>query len=101
MIALMLPAGKPPYTPNRPESVPSSLRRLHRQFGDFVRGRRTQGVPQYKIERKFVQLLELFKDAEIVIKMINKEQPVKYLTEDPTEYFRPFLIDCHLVLTNK
>ena len=29
-LEFMLPAGKPPYTPNRPESVPSSLRRLHR-----------------------------------------------------------------------
>ena len=93
-LEFMLPAGKPPYTPNRPESVPSSLRRLHRQFGEFVRGRRTQGVPQFKIERKFVQLLESIhaEDAEIVIKMINKEQPAKYLTEGLAREAFPGLI---------
>lgn len=81
-LEFVLPAGTPPYTPNRPESTPSSLRKLHRQFGDYVRGARSAGVAQFKIERKFVQLLESIhpSDALIVLKMINKEQPAKYLT---------------------
>ena len=81
-LEFLLPAGTPPYNPNRPESTPSSLRKLHRQFGDYVRGARSAGVAQYKIERKFVQLLESIhpSDALIVLKMINKEQPAKYLT---------------------
>ena len=40
-LEFVLPAGTPPYTPNRPESTPSSLRKLHRQFGDYVRGARS------------------------------------------------------------
>jgi|TARA_B100001057_G_scaffold451797_1_gene495195 hypothetical protein len=93
-LEFLLPAGTPPYTPNRPESTPSSLRRLHRQFGDFVRGRKSQGIPQFKIERRFVQLLESIhaEDAEIVIKMINKEQPCKYLTEGLAKEAFPGLI---------
>ena len=45
------------------------------------------GVAQYKIERKFVQLLESIhpSDALIVLKMINKEQPAKYLTRKLAE----------------
>ena len=83
-LEFLLPAGKPPYTPNRPESVPSSLRRLHMQFGDFVRGARSKGVQQFKIEQRFVMLLESIhaEDALIVLKMINKEQPAKYLTRN-------------------
>ena len=42
-LEFLLPAGTPPYTPNRPESTPSSLRKLHKQFGDFVRGARSKG----------------------------------------------------------
>ena len=37
-LKFVLPEGKPPYNPNKPESVPSTLRKLHRQFGDFVEG---------------------------------------------------------------
>ena len=83
-LEFVLPAGTPPYTPNRPESTPSSLRKLHRQFGDYVRGARSAGIAQFKIERKFVQLLESIhpSDALLVLKMINKEQPAKYLTRN-------------------
>ena len=83
-LEFVLPAGTPPYTPNRPESTPSSLRKLHRQFGDFVRGARSAVIPQFKLERQFVLMLESIhpSDALVVLKMINKEQPAKYLTRN-------------------
>ena len=83
-LEFVLPAGTPPDTPNRPESTPSSLRKLHRQFGDFVRGARSAVIPQFKLERQFVLMLESIhpSDALVVLKMINKEQPAKYLTRN-------------------
>ena len=33
-----LPKGKPPYTPNIPESIPSTLLKKHKEFGYFVKG---------------------------------------------------------------
>ena len=82
-LKFVLPKGKPPYTPNRPESVPSSLRRLHRSFGDYVEGARSAEQPQWKIERNFLQLLESIfaEDALIVIDMVNKKSPSKGLTK--------------------
>lgn len=82
-LKFVLPSGKPPYTPNRPESVPSSLRRLHRGFGDYVEGARSAEQPQWKIERSFLQLLESItaEDALIVIDMVNKKSPSKGLTK--------------------
>ena len=87
-------SGTPPYTPNRPESTPSTLKKLHRQFGDFVRGARSAGMEQYKIERQFILLLESIhpSDALIVLKMINKEQPAKFLTRNLAEEVWPGLI---------
>jgi hypothetical protein len=82
-LKFILPKGKPPFTPNRPESVPSSLRRLHRQFGDYVEGARSSEQPSWKIERSFIQLLESIfaEDALIVIDMVNKKSPSKGLTK--------------------
>ena len=82
-LKFVLPEGKPPYKPNRPESVPSNLRRLHKQFGDFVEGARSAGIPKFKIETRFIQLLESIhaEDAEIVIDMVNKKTSVKGLTK--------------------
>lgn len=37
-LEFLLPEGKPPYTPNIPESIPSTLLKKHRDFGYFVRG---------------------------------------------------------------
>lgn len=93
-LEFLLPAGTPPYNPNRPESTPSTLRRLHRQFGEFVRGAKSNGVEQYRIEKKFVMLLESIhpSDALIVLKMINKEQPAKYLTRNLAVEVWPGLI---------
>jgi hypothetical protein len=67
---------------------------LHRQFGDFVRGARSKGVEQFRIERQFILLLESIhpSDALIVLKMINKEQPAKYLTRNLAVEVWPGLI---------
>ena len=52
-----LPEGKPPYTPNKPESVPSTLLKQHQTFGMFVRGGPGDQLPKYKVENKFIKLL--------------------------------------------
>ena len=93
-LEFLLPAGTPPYTPNKPESTPSTLKKLHRQFGDFVRGARSAGMEQFKIERQFILLLESIhpSDALIVLKMIKKEQPAKFITRNLSEEVCPGLI---------
>ena len=93
-LKFVLPEGKPPYSPNRPESTPSSLRRLHRQFGDYVEGARNQSQPKFKIERSFIQLLESVhaEDALIVVDMINKKSPVKSLTKKLVQEASPSML---------
>lgn len=93
-LEFLLPAGKPPYKPNRPESVPSTLLREYRQFGDFVKGARSAGQPQFKIENKFIQLLESIhaEDALIVLGMVSKKTPVKGLTKKLVEEAFPKLL---------
>ena len=54
-LEFLLPEGKPPYTPNIPESVPSTLLKKHKEFGYFVKGGVDQ--PQYKRENIFIRLL--------------------------------------------
>lgn len=82
-LVFVLPEGKPPYRPNRPESVPSTIHKLHRQFGDFVRGIRSQEMGRLKVENRFIQLLESVhaEDALIVLKMKEKKPPAKGLTK--------------------
>ena len=93
-LEFVLPEGKPPYTPNRPESVPSSLRKLHRQFGNFVKGARSQQMKQYQIENQFIQMLESIHadDAVIVLNMVAKKPPVKGLTKKIVEEAFPNLL---------
>ena len=93
-LEFILPEGKPPYTPNRPESVPSSLRQKHREFGNYVKGFRSEGVPQFQIENQFIQLLESIhaEDALIVLDMVAKKPPVKGLTKKIVEEAFPNLI---------
>lgn len=89
-----LPAGKPPYTPNRPESAPSTLRKQHKQFGYFVKGGPGDRMPKYKVETLFIRLLESIhpEDAEIVLSMVAKKSPVKYLTKKLVQEAFPNLI---------
>ena len=93
-LEFILPAGKPPYTPNRPESVPSTLRKKHREFGDYVKGARSAQLKQFQIEKQFIQMLESIhpEDALIVLDMVNKKSPVKGLTKKIAEEAFPNLI---------
>ena len=91
-LEFLLPEGKPPYTPNIPESVPSTLLKKHKEFGYFVKGGADQ--PQYKRENIFIRLLESIhsQDAEVVLSMVNKTSPVKFLTKNLIEETFPNLI---------
>lgn len=93
-LKFVLPEGKPPYNPNRPESVPSSLLKLHREFGDFVEGARSSRLGQLRVETKFIQLLESVhaEDALIVLAMKDKKSPVKGLTKKLVEEAFPTLL---------
>jgi len=93
-LQFLLPEGKPPYNPNNAESVPSSLRKLHREFGDFVKGARSQQLGQLRVETKFIQLLESIhaEDALIVLAMKDKKSPVKGLTKKIVEEAFPTLL---------
>ena len=93
-LQFILPAGTPPYTPNKPESTPSTLLRLHKEFGYYVKGGPGERMQAYKRENKFIRLLESIhpKDAEIVLSMVNKNSPVKYLTKKLVEETFPNLI---------
>ena len=93
-LQFILPAGTPPYTPNKPESTPSTLLRLHKEFGYYVKGGPGKDMQTYKRENKFIRLLESIhpKDAEIVLSMVNKNSPVKYLTKKLVEETFPNLI---------
>jgi len=92
-LEFIIPQGKPPYTPNKPESVPSSLRRKHRDFGYFVKGAISAGVAQFKIEKMYIQMLEAIhaEDAVIVIDMVQKKAP-KGLTKKIVEEAFPKLL---------
>ena len=89
-----LPAGKPPYTPARPESTPNSLRRRHLDFGFFVKGMKGDTLTSYKRENMFIQLLESIhpEDALIVLNMVEKKPPVKGLTKKIVEDAFPNLL---------
>lgn len=89
-----LPKGRPPFTPNLPESVPSSLHKKHRDFGYFVKGAVADSTPAWKRERKFIEMLEAIhpSDAELVLSMVEKKSPVKFLTKKLVQEAFPKLI---------
>lgn len=90
-----LPGGTPPYTPNNPESPPSSLLRQHRNFKYFVKGlRESNRLNPIRRERMFIDILEAIhpKDAELLVSMINKKSPVKGLTKNLVKEAFPQLI---------
>lgn len=93
-LQFVLPSGTPPYTPNKPESTPSSLHRVHKEFGYFVKGGPGMRMERYRLEGKFIRLLESIhpKDAVIVLSMVAKTSPVKYLTKKLVQETFPKLI---------
>ena len=93
-LEFLLPEGKPPYTPNIPESVPSTLLKKHGDFGYFVRGGPGTNLPAYKRERMFIELLESVHpdDALLVLAMVGKKPPFKGLTKKLVKEAFPNLI---------
>lgn len=93
-LVFILPEGKPPYTPNRPESTPSTLLREHRKFGYFVKNGPGQQMQAFKREKIFIEMLESIHpdDALIVLSMIAKRSPVKNLTKKLVQEAFPNLI---------
>lgn len=93
-IVFLLPEGKPPYTPNKPESAPSTLLRKHREFGYFVKGGPGGQLPAYKREQMFIEMLEAVHpdDALLVLAMVAKKPPVKGLTKTLVKEAYPNLI---------
>lgn len=75
-ITWILPGGSPPYTPSKPESIPSNLLKRNVDFKYFVRGGAGDKLPPYKRESIFIGLIEAIhpEDAKVVIDMINKEK---------------------------
>ncbi len=88
-----LPEGRPPFTPNKPESVPSSLLKQHKEFGLYIKGS-SKNLPAFRKENKFIQLLESVhpEDAEYVLKMVAKKPPCRYITKKLVQEAFPNLI---------
>jgi hypothetical protein len=93
-LEFLLPEGKPPFTPNNERSVPSTLLRGHKMFGIFVNGGPGTDLPAHKRENKFIELLESIhpKDADLVLSMVEKKSPIKFLTKKLVQEAFPDLI---------
>lgn len=74
-IQFIVPKGVPPYTPSRPESIPSNLKKQSAKFRFFVKGGPGEQLPKVKVEQMFVKILEVVHpdDAVLMIKMKDKE----------------------------
>ena len=73
-VKFILPKGKPPFTPCRPESIPSSLNKLSKQFKFFVVGGPGEKLAKVKTEVMLIKILDSIHpdDAELIIKMKDK-----------------------------
>tara|TARA_R110002153_G_scaffold62703_1_gene168654 strand:+ start:923 stop:1354 length:432 start_codon:yes stop_codon:yes gene_type:complete len=94
IVVFTLPGGTPPYTPNQEGSIPSSLLKQHMKFKFFVKGLAGDNLKVMKRERMFIDMLEAVhpKDAEVLIKMINKESLGKGITKKLVQEAYPGLI---------
>lgn len=94
VIQFNLPPGEPPYTPNKPESTPSTLLKRYRDFAYFVKGGSGDRMPAFKRENLFISCLESIhpKDAQVVLSMVAKKPPVKFLTKKLVQEVFPKLI---------
>lgn len=93
-IQFMLPPGEPPYTPNKEGSIPSTLLKQNTQFKYIVKGKIAANMIAPKRERIFINILESVhpKDAELCIKMINKQSLGKGVTKKLVQEAFPGLI---------
>lgn len=77
-VVWLLPEGKPPYTPSKEETTPSTLLRQNKMFTYFVKGGKGDNLVPVKRENIFIGMLEGIhpKDAEIMLDyVIAKKAP--------------------------
>lgn len=93
-IQFLLPPGSPPYTANQEGSIPSNLLKQNTQFRYFVKNPDSVKMMPVKRERMFINMLESIhpKDADLCIKMINKESLGKGITKKLVQEAFPGLI---------
>lgn len=93
-IEFLIPDGEPPYTPNKPESVPSNLLRKNVDFKYIVKGGIREDMPAFKREKIYIGLLESIhpEDAKVVINMVNGAKPANGVTEKLVKEAFPNLI---------
>ena len=94
LVVFNLPKGRPPYTPNKPESTPSTFKKQNVKLKNFVVGGPGDQMQGYKREKLFIDLLEVIHphDAELVLNMIEKKLPAKGLTKKIVEEAYPGLL---------
>ena len=78
----LVPKGPVPYTANEEHNAPSNLLSKYKEFRYVVKGGPGERIPSYKRENVFLSILESIhpRDAELVVKMINKEKPCNGMT---------------------
>jgi len=78
----LVPKGPVPYTANEEHNAPSNLISKYKDFRYVVKGGPGERIPSYKRESVFLGILESIhpRDAELVVKMINKEKPCDGMT---------------------
>ena len=93
-IQLLLPKGRPPYTPSGGASVPSTWHKRHLDLAYFVKGLGRDDMNQIKRESMFIQLLEsIHPDDALHISLIaSKECKVSGLSADVIEEALPGLL---------
>ena len=93
-VIFSIPDGPPPYEPSLPESIPSNLLRKNTDFTYIVKGGQGDKMPAFKREKVYIGLLESIhpKDAEIVVKMVNKKLAIPKITEKVVKEAFPNLI---------
>jgi hypothetical protein len=93
-VIFSIPNGPPPYEPSLVESIPSNLLRKNTDFTYIVKGGQGDKMPAFKREKVYLGLLESIhpKDAEIVVKMVNKKLAIPKITEKVVKEAFPNLI---------
>jgi len=92
-VEFTIPDGKPPYIPNKIESIPSNLLRKNVDFQYIVKGGSGDKMPAFKREKIYIAILESIhpEDAEVVTNMVNKKK-LKGITEKVVKEAFPNLI---------
>lgn len=94
-VVWLLPDGDPPYKEQLPDTESVSLLKQHTKFMYLVKGvKAAQELPAFKRERIFLDLLETVhpEDALVLLKMKNKQPPIKGLTKKIVQEAFPGLI---------